>query len=69
MLSTSEQLAERSFVIFEAGRMGATSLYQHFECLLQRPDNIGAYYLVWLLLREPHANFELLKTMVRRLKA
>ena len=50
-LSIGENLAERAYALFQQGRMTPKALIHNWHCLNQRPDNIGAYYLIFLLLR------------------
>ena len=45
----SEEIAERIYNLFREGRMGKITFIQNFESLFYRDDNIGAYYLIWLL--------------------
>ena len=50
-LSVSEVTAERVYDLFRTGRMGKHTLIHNFRCLAKRKDNMGAYYLTWLLAR------------------
>ena len=54
-MEASELLAERSYELFRAGRLGERTPIKHWRCLFRRPDNIGAYYLAHLLLQGPGA--------------
>ena len=48
-LSKSEITAETIYNLLRNGRMGHVSFIHNFKCLALRSDNIGAFYLVWLL--------------------
>ena len=50
-LSISEMLAERITDLLREGRMGRHTFIHNFKCLAKRKDNIGVYYLTWLLAR------------------
>ena len=50
-LSISEIMAERVYDLLREGRMGRHTFIHNFKCLAKRKDNIGVYYLTWLLAR------------------
>ena len=51
LLSVSEKTAENIYNLLRSGRMRKHSFIENFVNLAHREDNIGAFYLVWLLAR------------------
>ena len=50
-LSISEITAENMYNLLRSGRMGRKAFIHNFKNLARREDNIGAFYLTWLLAR------------------
>ena len=50
-LSRSEIIAENMYNLLRNGRMGRKTFIHNFKNLARREDNIGAFYLTWLLAR------------------
>ena len=50
-LSVSEKTAENMYNLLRIGKMGKHSFIDNFVNLAKREDNIGAFYLTWLLAR------------------
>ena len=50
-LSVSETTAENIYNLLRTGKMGKHSFIDNFVNLARRKDNIGAFYLTWLLAR------------------
>ena len=48
-LSISEITAENMYNLLRSGRMGRKAFIHNFKNLAKREDNIGAFYLTWLL--------------------
>ena len=48
-ISVSEHIAEKVYIRFREGKMGRNSFIHNFECLAEREDKTGVYYLTWLL--------------------
>ena len=48
-LSKSEIIAESIYNLLRSGRMGRKAFIHNFKNLAKREDNIGAFYLAWLL--------------------
>ena len=50
-LSRSEIIAENIYNLLGSNRMGRKTFIHNFKNLARREDNIGAFYLTWLLAR------------------
>ena len=48
-LSVSEKTAENIYNLLRTGKMGKHSFIDNFVNLAKRNDNIGAFYLIFLL--------------------
>jgi len=48
-LSESEIIAEHIYNLLRSGRMGRKTFIHNFKNLAKRKDNIGVFYLAWLL--------------------
>ena len=48
-LSKSEIIAESIYNLLRSGRMGRKTFIHNFKNLAKKEDNIGAFYLTWLL--------------------
>ena len=51
MLDRSEIIAESIYNLLRSNRMGRHTFIHNFKILAKRKDNIGAFYLTWLLAR------------------
>ena len=68
-LSVSEKTAENMYNLLRIGKMGKHSFIDNFVNLAKREDNIGAFYLTWLLARSNNKYIKkLLNTAIERLK-
>ena len=68
-LSVSEKTAENMYNLLRMGKMGKHSFIDNFVNLAKREDNIGAFYLTWLLARSNNKYIKkLLNTAIERLK-
>ena len=68
-LSVSEKTAENMYNLLRMGKMGKHSFIDNFVNLAKREDNIGAFYLTWLLARSNNKYIKkLLNTAIDRLK-
>ena len=69
LLSVSEKTAENIYNLLRSGRMRKNSFIENFVNLARREDNIGAFYLTWLLARSNNKYIKkLLNTAIERLK-
>ena len=69
-LSRSEIIAERIYNLLRSGRMGRYTFIHNFKTLARREDNIGAFYLTWLLARSDDTYvLELLTNAIKALSA
>ena len=48
-LSESEIIAEHIYNLLRSGRMGRKTFIHNFKNLAKRKNNIGVFYLAWLL--------------------
>ena len=62
-LSVSEKTAENMYNLLRMGKMGKRSFIDNFVNLAKREDNIGAFYLTWLLAR---SNNKYIKTLLNK---
>ena len=68
-LSVSEKTAENMYNLLRIGKMGKHSFIDNFVNLAKREDNIGAFYLTWLLARSNNKYIKkLLNTAIRRIE-
>ena len=68
-LSVSEKTAENMYNLLRIGKMGKHSFIDNFVNLAKREDNIGAFYLTWLLARSNNKYIKkLLNTAIKRLE-
>ena len=68
-LSVSEKTAENMYNLLRIGKMGKHSFIDNFVNLAKREDNIGAFYLTWLLARSNNKYIKkILNTAIKRLK-
>ena len=69
-LSRSEIIAENMYNLLRNGRMGRKTFIHNFKNLARREDNIGAFYLTWLLARSDDTYvLELLTNAIKALSA
>ena len=67
-LSVSEKTAENMYNLLRIGKMGKHSFIDNFVNLAKREDNIGAFYLTWLLARSNNKYIKkLLNTAIERI--
>ena len=67
-LSVSEKTAENMYNLLRMGKMGKHSFIDNFVNLAKREDNIGAFYLTWLLARSNNKYIKkLLNTAIERI--
>ena len=66
-LSISEITAENMYNLLRSGRMGRKAFIHNFKNLAKREDNIGAFYLTWLLAKSN--NKYVLKLLMDSIKA
>ena len=68
-LSVSEKTAENMYNLFRIVKMGKHSFIDNFVNLAKREDNIGAFYLTWLLARSNNKYIKkLLNTAIKRIE-
>ena len=68
-LSVSEKTAENMYNLLRMGKMGKHSFIDNFVNLAKREDNIGAFYLTWLLARSNNRYIKkLLNTAIKRIE-
>ena len=68
-LSVSEKTAENMYNLLRMGKMGKHSFIDNFVNLAKREDNIGAFYLTWLLARSNNKYIKkLLNTAIKRVE-
>ena len=69
LLSVSEKTAENIYNLLRSGRMRKHSFIENFVNLAHREDNIGAFYLTWLLARSNNKYIKkLLNTAIKRIE-
>ena len=67
--SVSEKTAENMYNLLRIGKMGKHSFIDNFVNLAKREDNIGAFYLTWLLARSNNKYIKkLLNTAIKRIE-